>query len=35
MITDKLHTGTAAGGISIATFAGECIQLMNDLNHVR
>lgn len=31
MITDKLHTGTAAGGISIATFAGECIQVVTDL----
>ena len=31
MITDKLHTGTAAGGISIATFAGEAIQVVTDL----
>lgn len=31
MITDKLHTGTAAGGISIATFAGECLQVVTDL----
>lgn len=31
MMTDKLHTGTAAGGISIATFAGECLQVVTDL----
>jgi len=31
MITDKLHAGTAAGGLSIATFAGECIAVVTDM----
>ena len=31
MLTDKMHMNTAAGGISIATFAGEAIQVVTDL----
>lgn len=30
-MTDKMHMNTAAGGISIATFAGECIAVVTDL----
>lgn len=30
-MTDKLHSSTAAGGITIASFAGECIQVATDL----
>lgn len=31
MLTDKMHINTAAGGISIASFAGECIAVVTDL----
>ena len=30
-MTDKMHINTSAGGISIATFAGECIAVVTDL----
>lgn len=30
-MTDKLQIGTATGGISIVTFAGECLQVVTDL----
>lgn len=31
MLADKMHINTAAGGISIASFAGECIAVVTDL----